>query len=242
MSEPETNPPRHTVGQRVVAVVTVAALAGLALLLIFAGRPLLHYFRHPAELRQLMQGWGAWAPLGIVLFQTLQILVAPLPGNAMSFAAGYALGLWPAIVWLMLGVLLGAAADFLLARLLGRRLLAYLVPPDRLARLDSVILRRGTFYVFLLLLVPNPLGDWIYYLAGLTALPLPLFLVFVLVARLPSNLIECALGASATRFAWPHWVALGALAAALTLLYFAYQRQIEAWLERVSTRRPKAAS
>lgn len=224
-------------GKRGSLWLPVLVLAVLALVIIVAGRQVWHYFRNPLELRELVRGWGAWAPVGIVILQAVQIVVAPLPGNVVSFACGYALGMWPTIVWLMLGVLVGSAVDFLLVRLLGRRLLKYLVPAERMERLDSVVLRRGTLYVFLLLLVPNPVGDWIYYLAGLTPLPFPLFLAFVLVARLPSNLIECALGSGATRFAWQHWAILGASALLLTVLYFLNQRRIECWLERLCDRR-----
>jgi uncharacterized membrane protein YdjX (TVP38/TMEM64 family) len=222
-------------------VLTVAALIGLALLLVFAGGRVWHLFRHPEELRLLVREWGAWAPVGIILLQVVQIAVAPLPGNAMSFAAGYALGFWPTVVWLMTGVMLGAAVDFLLIKLLGRRLLKYFLPPDRLAQLDALILRRGTFYIFLLLLVPNPIGDWVYYLAGLTSLPLPVFLGLVFIGRLPSNLLECAVGASATHFGWREWTIVGLAAAVLGLLYYQYRDKIEAALDRISARRRPAA-
>jgi uncharacterized membrane protein YdjX (TVP38/TMEM64 family) len=222
-------------------VLTVAALVGLALLLVFAGGRVWHLFRHPEELRLLVREWGAWAPVGIILLQVVQIAVAPLPGNAMSFAAGYALGFWPTVVWLMTGVMLGAAVDFLLIKLLGRRLLKYFLPPDRLAQLDALILRRGTFYIFLLLLVPNPIGDWVYYLAGLTSLPLPVFLGLVFIGRLPSNLLECAVGASATHFGWREWTIVGLAAAVLGLLYYQYRDKIEAALDRISARRRPAA-
>jgi uncharacterized membrane protein YdjX (TVP38/TMEM64 family) len=218
-----------------------AALVGLALLLVFAGGRVWHLFRHPEELRLLVREWGAWAPVGIILLQVVQIAVAPLPGNAMSFAAGYALGFWPTVVWLMTGVMLGAAVDFLLIKLLGRRLLKYFLPPDRLAQLDALILRRGTFYIFLLLLVPNPIGDWVYYLAGLTSLPLPVFLGLVFIGRLPSNLLECAVGASATHFGWREWTIVGLAAAVLGLLYYQYRDKIEAALDRISARRRPAA-
>jgi len=214
----------------------VLLTVAVAVLFAVAGRAVWHYFRSPTELRELVGRWGAWAPLGTVLFQMLQIIVAPLPGSVMSFACGYVMGFWPTVVWLMAGVALGATVDFLLARLLGRRLLRYLVPADKLARLDDVIIRRGAFYVFLLLLVPNPLGDWIYYLAGLTPLPLPLFLVFVLAARLPSNLLECGLGASATRFGFREWLLLGTIVAMVTLAYILNQRRIDVFLERVARR------
>ena len=206
----------------------------MVVLFLCYGRQVIHLFRHPAELRALVQGWGAWAPFGIIGFQLLQIVVAPLPGNVVSFATGYALGFWPGIVWVMLGVLVGAAVDFLLARLLGRRLLMYLLPHGRMARLDATVVRRGTFFIFLLLLIPNPLGDVTYYLAGLTALPMPLFMVLVLLGKLPSNVIECALGSGATKFGWVEWTILGVFFGTLTVLYFVYQKRIVAVLERWS--------
>jgi uncharacterized membrane protein YdjX (TVP38/TMEM64 family) len=217
-------------------------LAGLVVLLVFAGGPVWRYFRQPEELRVLVRSWGVWAPVGIILFQVVQVVVAPLPGNAMSFAAGYALGLWPTVVWLMIGVLLGATVDFLLIKLLGRRLLRYFLPPDRLAQLDALVLRRGTFYIFLLLLVPNPVGDWVYYLAGLTSMPLPIFLGLVFIGRLPSNLLECAVGASATHFGWREWAIVGLIAAILGLLYYQYRDRIEAALDRLSSRRQPPAA
>ena len=231
---PPSEPRHHRIGAAVTLVVTALLVAGLAFLLIRYGSDVWHYFRNPAEARALVSGWGAWAPLGIIAFQVVQIVLAPLPGNVVSFSCGYVLGFWPGIVWVMLGVIGGATIDFLLARLLGRRLLRYLVPPDRLARLDATVIRRGTFYLFLLLLVPNPVGDLAYYFAGLTPLPLPLFLVLVLVGRLPSNLIECGLGSGATRFGWLEWAILAALFVAVTALYFIYQRRITALLERWS--------
>ncbi len=223
-------------GRRISVGLLFLLIVVLALAIAAGGRQVWHCFRNPLELRALVKGWGGWAPVGIIILQAVQIAVAPLPGNVVAFACGYALGTWPTIIWLMLGVLLGATVDFLLTRLLGRRLLKYLVPAEQLRRLDAVILRRGTFYVFLLLLVPNPFGDWIYYLAGLTPLPLPVFLILVLVARLPSNLIECALGAGATRFGWQQWALLGLIAAALSVGYFLNQRRIEQFLERLAER------
>jgi uncharacterized membrane protein YdjX (TVP38/TMEM64 family) len=140
----------------------------------------------------------------------------------------------------MVGVLLGATVDFLLIKFLGRRLLRYFLPPERLAKLDALILRRGTFYIFLLLLVPNPVGDWVYYLAGLTSLPLPVFLGLVFIGRLPSNLLECAVGASATHFGWREWAIVGLVAAILALSYYQHRDRIEAALDRLSRRRRPA--
>jgi uncharacterized membrane protein YdjX (TVP38/TMEM64 family) len=240
VSRPAALPP-HTVGQRLTMVLTIAALVGLVMLLVLTGGRVWHLFRHPEELRWLVRCWGPWAPLGIIALQVLQIVVAPLPGDALSFTSGYVLGFWPTIVWLMAGVLCGASVDFLLIKLLGRRLLKYFLPPDRLAQLDALVLRKGTAYIFLLLLVPNPVGDWVYYLAGLTSIPYPLFIAFVFVGKLPSNLLNCSLGASATHFGWREWVMLGAVAVSVWLVYFQFRDRIQTWLDRLSSRRGQAA-
>jgi uncharacterized membrane protein YdjX (TVP38/TMEM64 family) len=230
---------QRTAGEWVSLGLTIAALAAVVALMAFAGRSVLHYFRHPGELRALMYGWGPWAPLGIIAFQVVQIVVAPLPGDALSFASGYVLGFWPTIVWLVTGVLCGASVNFLLVKLLGRRLLRFFLPAEQLARLDALVLRKGTAYIFLLLLVPNPVGDWIYYLAGLTSIPYPLFILLVFVGKLPSNLLNCSLGASATHFGWREWVLLGLAAAVLWLVYYQFRDRIGALLERVAARHAK---
>ncbi|HTW90353.1 MAG TPA: VTT domain-containing protein [bacterium] len=235
-SSASSTPRPHTAGQKVAIVLSIAALAAVVVLLVLAGGRVWHFFRHPSELRPLVRGWGAWAPLGILAFQVTQIVIAPLPGDALSFTCGYVLGFWPTIVWLMVGVMLGSTADFLLTRLLGRRVMRFFLSPEQLARLDSAVLRRGTFYVLLLLLVPNPVGDWVYYLAGLTSMPWPIFILLVFVGKLPSNLLNCSLGATATHFGWREWAILGLVAATLAFFYYKNRARIQAALDRVSSR------
>jgi uncharacterized membrane protein YdjX (TVP38/TMEM64 family) len=207
-------------------------LIGLGLVFFAFGQRWWHLFQNPEELRVVVKAFGVWAPLGTIGLQLVQIVFAPLPGNVMAFAAGYALGFWPTIVWLMVGVLGGATIAFLIARFFGRGLMRFFVPAETLSRFDSLIIQRGAFYIFLLLLVPNPVGDWVYYLAGLTGIPFPLFLILVLIARLPSNIIECGVGASAIRFGTRGWIVFGLVVVFFTLLYFLNQRRIERLLAR----------
>jgi choline-glycine betaine transporter len=67
-------------------------------------------------------------------------------------------------------------------------------------------------------------------------MPLPVFLGLVLIGRLPSNLLECGVGASATHFGWREWAIVGLVAAILGLLYYQYRDRIEAALDRLSSR------
>ena len=141
----------------------------------------------------------------------------------------------------MVGVLLGAAIDFLLSRWIGRRVLKLFVPEPTMDRFDRFVVQRGPFYVFLLLLLPNPVGDWLYYLAGLSALPLPIFLILVLAGRIPSNLLEVFVGVQVYRFGsqgyrlalW-QWLIFGTIVAALAIAYFLNRKRIEALILRLT--------
>jgi hypothetical protein len=66
------------------------------------------------------------------------------------------------------------------------------------------------------------------------------FLGLVFIARLPSNLLECGVGASATHFGWREWTIVGMAAAILGLLYYQNSDRIEAALDRISSRRRQA--
>lgn len=220
--------------QRRAALLLLIGLVLVATLLVLVLRRWGYVLSSPEALRRLVHSWGVWAPLGTILLQLVQIVLAPLPGNLLALAAGYALGFWPTIVWLMIGVLAGATLAFVFSRTLGRRLLRVFVPGPTLERFDRQVIERGTFYLFLLMLVPNPIGDWVYYLAGLTRIPLPFFLVLVLLARLPSNIIECGIGASAIRFGLREWLIFGLVVVLLTVGYLLNQHRIEQLLLRLA--------
>lgn len=209
-------------------------LFGIVVIFIFSSRYFVRYFRNPEELRLLVKSWGIWAPLGVIILQLIQIVVAPLPGNVMSFVSGYALGFWPTIVWLILGVLGGATLAFTIAKLSGRRFLRLFISREAMFKFDSLVLKRGLFYIFLLLLVPNPLGDWVYYLAGLTGMGYYTFLLLVFIARMPSNVIECGLGAKAINFGLREWLIFAGVVVLMVVGYLLKQRRIEQWLVRVA--------
>jgi uncharacterized membrane protein YdjX (TVP38/TMEM64 family) len=236
-------------------LVAAAIIIGLALVILAGNRwggSLWHLFRNPDRIQQLIRRWGIWAPLGFIALQVIQIVIAPLPGSVTSIGAGFAFGLGRGLLLAMVGVLFGAAIDFLLSRWIGRRVLKLFVPESTMDRFDRFVVQRGPFYVFLLLLLPNPVGDWLYYLAGLSALPLPVFLLLVLAGRIPSNLLEVfigvqvyQLGSRGYRLAPWQWLVFGAVIAALAVAYFLNRKRIEALILRLThfteteTRNPK---
>jgi uncharacterized membrane protein YdjX (TVP38/TMEM64 family) len=186
------------------------------------------------RIRKLVYDAGILAPLVMVGLQAIQVLIAPTPGQLVAIVSGYIFGAFKGTILSMIGLTIGAIIAFLLARITGRRLLHYFLSTKTLSRLDSYILRKGTFLLFLLLIIPNPLGDGVYYLAGLTDFPLLIFIILVIICRLPSNIVNNIIGAKAGSFNFYHWVIFGIIILILILLYYLYRDRIEAILLRLA--------
>ncbi|MEO0102749.1 MAG: VTT domain-containing protein [candidate division WOR-3 bacterium] len=166
------------------------------------------------------------APLLFFLAQVGQIFLPFIPGQILNFAGGYIFGIGFGSILSLLGVLSGSLLAFLLSRRLGRKILKYLLKEKKLKIFDTKIKNSGPFLFFLLFLIPNPLGDALYYLYGLTNLPFSFFLPAVLIGRLPGIVFASYLGAKALSFTSREWLIFGASLIFLTSLFYFTKEKI----------------
>jgi uncharacterized membrane protein YdjX (TVP38/TMEM64 family) len=111
---------------------------------------------------------GAWAPLAFVLGYAIAA-VALLPGSLLTLAGGALFGLLQGTLYAFAGAVLGAAAAFLVARHLARRVVEKkLAGTPRFAAIDRAIAREGRQVVFLLRLSPLFPFSLLNYALGLT--------------------------------------------------------------------------
>ncbi|GGC69023.1 TVP38/TMEM64 family protein [Haloferax sulfurifontis] len=151
----------------------------------------------PAWVRSAVESTGAFAPLVFVGIQTLQVILAPIPGQALAAVGGYLFGTVVGTVYSMVGVVAGSAVVFLLARRFGRPAVERLVADDALARFDGFADRRGVAGLFVLFLLPAFPDDALCALAGLSPLRLRTLVVLVAVGRLPTFALAAAAGRNA---------------------------------------------
>ncbi|MDH5186777.1 MAG: VTT domain-containing protein [candidate division WOR-3 bacterium] len=168
-----------------------------------------------------------WAPISMIALQIVQVIVAPVPGHPVAFLSGYFFGIFKGTLLCMAGLIIGSIVAFLISRVFGRRLLRYLISEAKLRKFDSYALKQGPFLLFLFLLIPNPIGDVMYYLAGLTNIPLEFYVVLVIVSKLPSNILNNILGAKASTFSVQGWIIFGTLITIIALLYYLNKNRIE---------------
>jgi uncharacterized membrane protein YdjX (TVP38/TMEM64 family) len=118
-------------------LIALLVLAALIFPLIVWRDPIRAVFMEPQRLTEAVRSAGPWAPLAFIGLYVAQTIAAPIPGQALNFAAGYLFGLIPGILYSWLGLILGSTAALLLARYLGRPLVQRLVAPAALEKMDT---------------------------------------------------------------------------------------------------------
>ena len=222
----------------------VLLAVGACLLLLAAWRtPVLGFFREPQRLRGLVERLGPAGPLAIVLLQAAQVLLAPIPGQAVSVVSGFLYGPWLGALYSMLGLLAGTVLALWLVRRWGRPLVERMVDPQTMARVDRLARSLGAPLLFLICVLPFLPDDMILLAAGLTSIPVPGIVLAAFLGRLPGVLIAAWLGRGASELSAPQWAAIIVGAGALAAVGYAVRGRVEplVWslLERIGRGRER---
>lgn len=191
-------------------------MAGLAVVLLIGGRPVYGFLSNQAQVRAWVAKLGPWGPGAVVFLEITQAVLGPIPGTAIEAASGYLFGPWPGALYALLGIVLGSAISFGLARQVGRPLLLRWLSPRQVARLDDLTRRGGALFFFLIWLFPFVPDDLACLAAGLTPMSPRQFLLLMIAGRTPGILVATWLGATAPRLGpawWPIMLAAVTLAA-----------------------------
>lgn len=211
-----------------------AALAGLLLAAIYLLGPYYGRFASVTTsvegFRSWIGGLGVWAPVIFFLVQIAQVIVAPIPGNLTTLAGGALFGPVGGSILNAAAMLAGSLLAFALARLLGRRFVIRMVGEQRYARYSSRFTGRFSLGLFLLFLLPFSPGDALCFLAGLSPLPLRIYLALLLLGRLPGTIVGTLVGAGVLAFTAWQWAVLGAVCLAILVVFLRWGRSLEVWL------------
>lgn len=128
--------------------------------------------------RAWVEGFGILGPIVFIGVMAISVLFAPIPNAPIFMAAGLAWGPVIGTAYSMAGLILGSAMAFWIARRLGRRHLPRLIGRRNAERIDALVLAMGGRVVFWSRMIPAVNFDWISYLAGMTAIPFRVFIVY----------------------------------------------------------------
>ena len=160
--------------------------------------PLMEFFRFVYDKERLsayIKSFGLWAPVIFTLSQILQVIIAPIPGEATGFLGGYLFGTWKGIIFSTVGLTIGSMISFWLAQILGRNFVRKLLSESLYNKLNSLTTQKGKLVVFLMILIPGFPKDTLGIFLGLTPFPAKTFFWFTLIGRLPGTVLLTLQGA-----------------------------------------------
>jgi uncharacterized membrane protein YdjX (TVP38/TMEM64 family) len=180
-------------------------------------------------------GFGAGAPLIFIGIQILQVIFAPVPGEASGFIGGYLFGVWPGFLYSSVGLTLGSWINFAIGRFLGERWVRGFMPAEKWRRIDRLVKRQGVIVIFMLFVFPGFPKDYLCLFLGLTHLPLKIFLILSAVGRMPGTFMLSLQGASL--FEREYWIFGILLTACLlaALLAWRYRDPLYRWVEKLNS-------
>lgn len=153
-----------------------------------------HYELRPSDVRDVVLSFGWWGPLVFILIYAVGPLIF-LPTSVLSLGAGLAFGVWPGVLYIIVGATSAAVTGYVMARLFGRSVLNV----DRYPwseKLFTQMEQRGFLYVFVLRLIPLVSFDLLSYAAGISKVRFRSFLLATVLGMIPGTLAYSILGAS----------------------------------------------
>lgn len=177
------------------------------------------------ELRQRFLDTGALAPLLFLALQMLQILVAPMPGEATGLLGGYLFGLWPSFFLSTVGLALGSWVAFAIGRFFGDLVGERLRRTSTYDQFDAVVHKGDYVIPFILFLIPGFPKDMLSYLLGMSRMPMPVFMFISTVGRIPGTLLLSIQGASVYERNFTQFGVVTMLAAVIFGLSYVFRRK-----------------
>jgi uncharacterized membrane protein YdjX (TVP38/TMEM64 family) len=192
-------------------------------------------------LKRTLREWGVLAPVIFIVLQVLQVVIAPIPGEATGILGGYLFGQWLGLFYSTIGLTVGSVAAFGIGRWLGAHYVKNLVSPETWSRLGFIVEAEGAVLCFIIYLIPGLPKDIVCYLFGISPMPLWVFALVSGLGRIPGTWVLSAQGAHTAAGDYMQVMLISAVAVAVALPLYYYRHRIVAWFQgRSATRNGEA--
>lgn len=194
-------------------------------------------FSDREKIKIFITSFGMGAPLVFIIIQILQVLFAPVPGEASGFIGGYLFGTAKGFLYSSIGLTVGSWINFTIGRFLGKHYVRKLIPARQLEKFDTIVKHQGVIVLFILFVFPGFPKDYLCFFLGLSALPVKVFLMLASIGRMPGTFMLSLQGAFL--FNQMYWFFALILGLCLVSVFFAYRyrEHLYQWIEKFNNRR-----
>ena len=194
------------------------------------------------KIRTWLISFGSAAPLVFIFIQGLQVVFAPIPGEATGFLGGYLFGIAKGFFYSTIGLTIGSTIAFLLGRWLEIHFVEKIVKKETLEKFDFIIERQGALLAFLFFLIPGFPKDYLCFILGLSQMPLRVFLIINTIGRMPGTFLLTLQGANVYKGHYVSFFILLGIFLLAGLLMLLYKETLYRWLRSWGKKNEKTYS
>ena len=177
-----------------ILILSIAVMAALTLAL---WNPMINFIKDPDSLSAWISDAGIWGPIIFMLLNTVQVLLAIIPGGPFEVAAGALFGPWLGTLMCDVAMTAGGMITFFFVRKFGMKFIELFVNREEIESVKFLHTNeKSTSLLFLFFLFPGTPKDLMCYVVGLTDIKWTSWLIINFVGRFPAILLS-ALGGSA---------------------------------------------
>jgi uncharacterized membrane protein YdjX (TVP38/TMEM64 family) len=195
-------------------------------------RELFEFYANRKAIAQYIKDAGPYGPIVFIILQGLQVVAAPIPGEATGILGGYLFGTLPGLIYSTIGLTLGSCLAFGLGRWLGLPFVRRFVRQETYHKFDFLTRARGELVVFLLFLIPGFPKDILCFLLGASPIPFGTFFLVSTVGRIPGTWLLSIQGTQVRGHQYVSlFILLSLLAVAVLVLHVNRDRLFD-WMKR----------
>jgi uncharacterized membrane protein YdjX (TVP38/TMEM64 family) len=176
--------------------------------------------------RETILSYGYFAPLMFMILQILQVIFAPVPGEATGILGGYLFGAWPSFIYSSIALAAGSALAFIIGHLFADAFRSRFSKTKVYRKFNHLVFKGDFVIPFVLFLFPGFPKDSLSYLLGLSAMPFKIFIFIASIARIPGTLVLSFEGAQVYEGNYLELLLLLIFSAIVALPCILYRRQI----------------
>jgi uncharacterized membrane protein YdjX (TVP38/TMEM64 family) len=176
--------------------------------------------------RETILSFGPLAPLMFMGLQILQVLFAPVPGEATGLLGGYLFGAWPSFIYSSIALGIGSALAFAIGHLFADAFRSRFSRTKVYRKFNHLVFKGDFVIPFVLFLFPGFPKDSLSYLLGLSTMPFKVFIFIAAIARMPGTLVLSFEGAQVYERNYLELLLLLVFSAIVALPCYLYRRQI----------------
>ena len=171
------------------------------------------------------------APLIYIFVAQSKAIFPVVPGEVIVVMGVVLFGPVLGFLYAVLGLSIGSAVAFYLARKFGKPFVRWFIGEKRYKKIDKLSGEKTLFAFFIIYLLPGTPDDFVTYFAGLTEVPFVLFLIICVLGRLPSYIVYAIGGTSLRNLNLKlmlfSWAGIFALVGAILLLRRYFEKRNE---------------